>query len=187
MTMNEDEIRNNFKLVLPEDFMVFKSKYPLTSTIRNFILWKDNEPKKFIEIARSMQAKQIYLYSEKETAEPSRSTPVTEIGFLFSGVFHIMSLYEGGQKDEVSFKSTEVPGMSSGSHLLEMKPEDVATEMVQFVRGKLDYMSPDSFNIQYFFKKFWQSHGVDTNFLPGTEQKKLINQIEKLASDRLKK
>lgn len=185
--MSVDENKNEFKLDLPEDLMVFKSKYPLTSTIRNFILWKDNDQNKFLEIARSMQARQIYLYSEIDTSDSTHSTPVIEIGFLFSGVFHIMSLYEGTQKEQASFKNTEVPGIPSGGHLLERKPEEVATELVQFVRGKLDYMSPDSFNIQYFFKKFWQSHGIDTNLLPGTDQKKLINQIEKLASDRLKK
>ena len=59
--------------------------------------------------------------------------------------------------------------------------------MATYVRANLDYMSPDPFNLQYFFKKFWESHGVNPSLPPGSEKRRLMTQIENLATAKIKK
>ena len=171
---------------IPEEFMVFRTRYPLTSTLNNFVLWNENDRQKFMEIARKMQSSRIYLYLDEGNEMDEPSPKIIEMGFEASGIFHIMS--EGGRKQSQEQGQTDnSPTPATGNHLLSMKVEEISSELVQFVRSNLDYMSPDSFNLQYFFKKFWQSHGIDVDFLPGTEERKIMNQAERLASEKLKK
>ena len=44
----------------------------------------------------------------------------------------------------------------------------------------------DSFNLQYFFKKYWERLGIDREKVMLTNERSVIENIEKLATSKIK-
>lgn len=182
---------DDYKIHVPEEFTVFKMKYPLTSLENNLVFWDGNDPSEFFSTAREMGCKFIYVYREKERdMNIEMDIEKDEFGFLVSGVFHVLSAKidpKSGQQIRTAKKPEEKPVAEVGSTILTRDPDEIASDMAAFVRANLDYMSPDPFNLQYFFKKFWESHGVNPSLPPGTEQRRLMTRIENIATAKIKK
>lgn len=187
---NENSKTDGYKIQIPADFIVFKVKYPISSMENNLVFW-DGEPAEFFSIAREMGSKFIYAYREKEKGQSGElEIEKDEFGFIVSGFFHVLSARidsgSGRQIKNVN-KSAGIPTEETSSNILGRDPEEIAKDMASFVRANLDFMSPDSFNLQYFFRKFWESHGINASISPATEQRRLMTRIENLATAKIKK
>jgi hypothetical protein len=178
------------KINIPAEFTVFRLKYPITSLEVNVVFWNGTDPSGFFSLANEMGAKSIYIYSEG-SADNGKEPVVEkdEFAFMIDGVFHVLSAVVDTKTGKpIRRESKSMPEVSKerGHALQERDPEELSSEMASFVKANLDYMSPDPFNLQYFFKKFWESHGVDTSVAPGSEQRKLMNKIENMAALKIK-
>ncbi|MFG1503100.1 MAG: hypothetical protein AAE984_07190 [Cuniculiplasma divulgatum] len=190
--MEEEKNRmEDYKIRIPDEFTVFRMKYPLTSLENNLVFWDGDNHAEFFATAREMGCKFIYVYREKERDRNNEmDIEKDEFGFLVSGVFHVLSARidpKSGQQIRASKKPEEKAIEDAGSNILTRSPEEIASDMASYVRANLDYMSPDPFNLQYFFKKFWESHGVNPSLPPGSEKRRLMTQIENAATAKIKK
>ena len=187
----EKNNREDYKIPIPEGFTVFPMKYPLTSLENNLVFWDGSDPSEFFSTAKEMGSRFIYVYREKER-DPGIEMDIEkdEFGFLVSGVFHVLSARidpKSGQQIRSPKKPEEKVIEDAGSNIFTRTPEEIASDMATYVRANLDYMSPDPFNLQYFFKKFWESHGVNPSLPPGSEKRRLMTQIENMATAKIKK
>ena len=174
---------------IPQEFKIFKVKYPFSSLKANVVFWDGSEASAFFSVARDMGATCIYVYREMaKDADVNANSENDEFGFMISGVFHVFHTKSSAEK--VSIGHNDAPrdiSSDKGSAALARGPDELSDEMAIFVKANLDYMSPDAFNLQYFFKKFWESHGVDTSAPPGSEQRKFMTKVENMASLKIKK
>lgn len=159
---------NNF---LKKNFQVFPTKYLFKEDSEHVIVWNGKDVSDFLDLVKSLDKHLIYVYKPSGAEKPSdnqdNSAQPDAIGFTSDGFLNVFIIDEDLSQavgHEVSHASTlSSDHKLSVSELMNQDPEELATEMASFVRANLDYMSPDPFNLQYFFKKFWESRGVNVD------------------------
>ncbi len=181
---------NNY---LKKNFQVFPTKYLFKKDSEHVIVWNGKDVSDFLDLVKTLDKHMIYVYkpsgAEKASENQESSDQPAAIGFANDGFLNIFIIDEDLSQavgHEVSHASTlSNDHKLSVSELMNQDPEELAREMASFVNANLDYMSPDPFNLQYFFKKFWESKGInvdqnDRNF------KSLKDKIELRATSIIK-
>ncbi|WP_393971721.1 hypothetical protein OXIME_000301 [Oxyplasma meridianum] len=70
--------------------------------------------------------------------------------------------------------------------MMDQNQDEIVADIVNFVTLNLDYMSPDSYNLQYFYKKYWESKGIKGTVQPGTKWRKYMDGIEQKATQKFR-
>jgi alpha-galactosidase/6-phospho-beta-glucosidase family protein len=70
--------------------------------------------------------------------------------------------------------------------MMNQNQDEVVVDIVNFVSMNLDYMSPDSYNLQYFYKKYWESKGIKGIVPQGTKWRKYMDGIEQKATQKFR-
>lgn len=70
--------------------------------------------------------------------------------------------------------------------MMNQNQDEIVADIVNFVSLNLDYMSPDSYNLQYFYKKYWESKGIKGTLQPGTKWRKYMDGIEQRATQKFR-
>lgn len=70
--------------------------------------------------------------------------------------------------------------------IMNQNQDEIVADIVNFVSLNLDYMSPDSYNLQYFYKKYWESKGIKGTLQPGTKWRKYMDGIEQRATQKFR-
>jgi len=70
--------------------------------------------------------------------------------------------------------------------MMNQNQDEIVADMVNFVSMNLDYMSPDSYNLQYFYKKYWESKGVKGHVPPGSKWRKYMDGVEMKATQKFR-
>lgn len=70
--------------------------------------------------------------------------------------------------------------------MMNQNQDEIVADMVNFVSMNLDYMSPDSYNLQYFYKKYWESKGVRGTVPPGSKWRKYMDGVEMKATQKFR-
>lgn len=163
-------------------FRIFPLKRSIMENPGMALVWKhDNNPVEFLEFAREASAKVLYHYL-RENGDSSQGE-YHELAYIDNGFIHVFchkytdDVWAGKENKD---RSSVVPSIA------DRKPDDVAAEMADYVMLNLDYMSPDSFNLQYFFKKYWQSRGLDPAAPPGSALRKYMDAVEDAATRKIK-
>ncbi|MCW6169214.1 MAG: hypothetical protein LVQ96_07210 [Thermoplasmatales archaeon] len=162
---------------LNKNFLVYPSKYLFKKDSEHVLVWSGTDVYKFLDFAKSLDKRVIYTYTplhpENENPETPESTEPAAVGFIIEGFLNVF-LIDQDLSQAIGHEISSAPSVSDEhklgvSELIAQDPDKLAKEMANFVKANLDYMSPDPFNLAYFFKKFWESKGVreeqsDRNF-----------------------
>jgi len=156
---------------LNKNFLRFPTRYIFKKDSENVIVWNSTDVFEFLDLAKKLGKQIIYVYKPstpgKTNNEPSNSDEPAAIGFSNDGFLNIFIIDEDLSQaygHEVSHQSSSLDEHKlSVSELINQDPDKLASEMASFVNANLDYMSPDPFNLQYFYKKFWESKGVNAD------------------------
>jgi hypothetical protein len=167
--------------------------YPLQnsimSTFDQILIWKGDDPSKFIETMIHENAPILYHYISPGSSGPDNQAPPEheEIAFLVNGFVHLFVRSSGtpARKTAAVAGQPVEPGQSQGN-IPDRAPEEVAADMTNFVSMSLDYMSPDTFNLQYFFKKYWQSQGLNPDIPAGSSLRKFMDRVEEISTRKIK-
>ncbi|MEM0157665.1 MAG: hypothetical protein QXN26_06350 [Thermoplasmataceae archaeon] len=166
--------------------------YPLRNsimgTINQILIWNGDDPSKFLETMNAENVSILYHYISPDSTESEDHVPEhEEIAFLANGFMHLFVRSSGIRATEKApeHEQHQDPGQSFVA-ITERKPEDVAADMTNFVSMNLDYMSPDTFNLQYFFKKYWQSQGLNPDIPAGSSLRKFMDKVEEISTRKIK-
>ncbi|MGC8515438.1 MAG: hypothetical protein ACP5OC_04785, partial [Thermoplasmata archaeon] len=139
----------------------------------------------FLSLASSLGVKLIYISSQGSMPNSDNTVP-ERFGFIQDGFIHVFINSENST--ERSGKPDIQPTAVIPDALTRMKqnPEEESKNMAMWVKSNLNYMSPDSFNLQYFFSKYWARLGIDRSATLDSENRTIIEQIEKMATAKIK-
>jgi hypothetical protein len=167
--------------------------YPLQNSIMGtfsqILIWKGDDPSKFVETMMNEHVPILYHYiSPGSSGTASQATAEhEEVAFLENGFVHLFvrSSVTPAPKPASISELPQGPGQPQGT-IPDRSPEEVAADMTNFVSMSLDYMSPDTFNLQYFFKKYWQSQGLNPDIPAGSALKKFMDRVEEISTRKIK-
>lgn len=139
----------------------------------------------FISVASSIGVKVIYVASQDSMPNPDNTLP-ERFGFVHDGFFHVF--INSQSSSESSGKQDILPNPPALDALTRMKqnPDEESKNMAMWVKANLNYMSPDSFNLQYFFSKYWARLGIDRSATLDSDNRTIVEQIEKMATAKIK-
>ncbi|MCL4452094.1 MAG: hypothetical protein M1327_05680 [Candidatus Thermoplasmatota archaeon] len=139
----------------------------------------------FLSIASSLGVKFIYVASQGSISDSDNTVPES-CGFIQDGFIHVFINKQNST--ESSGKPDVHPTAANPDALTRMKqnPDEESKNMAMWVKSNLNYMSPDSFNLQYFFTKYWARLGIDRSATLDSENRTIIEQIEKMATAKIK-
>ena len=162
---------------LNKNFLVYPTKYLFKKDSEHVMVWSGTDVYEFLDFAKSLDKRIIYTYTplhtEKENSESSDSAEPASVAFITDGFLNVFLIDQDlSQAIGHEISSAQSPSDEHKLGVLELMsqdPDKLAKEMANFVKTNLDYMSPDPFNLAYFFKKFWESKGIreeqsDRNF-----------------------
>ncbi len=163
-------------------FKIFPLKRSVLENQGVCLIWKPSgDPMDFLAFAEDASARVIYHY--KREGEDSSTPEYHELAYIDSGFIHVLCLDLTGNSSSDSMIRGPV---EEPLPIMNRKPEDVAVDVADYVMLNLDYMSPDTFNLQYFFRKYWQSMGLDPGLPPGSDLRKFMDRVEELATRKIK-
>ena len=139
----------------------------------------------FLSIADDLGIKVIYANRAGSGDGDENSIP-EKLGFLHEGIMHVFSSAKDDRTDLSKAEKLKTDNGNSVLHRIEQNPDEEARNMAVWVKSNLNYMSPDSFNLQYFFKKYWERLGIDREKVMLTNERSVIENIEKLATSKIK-
>lgn len=148
-------------------------------------IFYDGTLEEFLSIADDLGIKVIYANRAGSGDGDENSIP-EKLGYLHEGIMHVFS---SAKDDSTGSSKAELLKMGNGNsvlHRIEQNPDEEARNMAVWVKSNLNYMSPDSFNLQYFFKKYWERLGIDREKVMLTNERSVIENIEKLATSKIK-
>ncbi len=167
---------------------VYPLRNSIMSTFNQVLIWNGDDLSKFMETVTAENVSMIYHYVSPDSTESDDHLPEhEEIAFLANGFVHLFLRSSGIHNAEKAPASehSQVPGQSQAT-ITERKPDEVAEDMTNFVSMNLDYMSPDTFNLQYFFRKYWQSQGLNPDIPAGSSIRKFMDKVEKISTRKIK-
>ena len=163
-------------------FRIFPLKRSVLENPCRCLIWKTpGDPMEFLSFAEEASAKVIYHYINE--GKNSSQAEYHELAYIDGCFIHVFPLELSGSATTDAAKPEH--GKEDPS-IVSRNPEDLAAEMADYVMLNLDYMSPDTFNLQYFFRKYWQSKGLDPELPPESDLRKFMNQVEELATRKIK-
>ena len=139
----------------------------------------------FLSIAYDLGIKIIYANRTGQGRDDENFIPA-KIGFLHEGLMHVFSSANHEIADSRRVEQPKTINGNSVLHRMEQNPDEEAKNMAVWVKSNLNYMSPDSFNLQYFFKKYWERLGIDREKVMLTNERSVIENIERLATSKIK-
>ena len=139
----------------------------------------------FISIASSLGVKVMYVANQDSVSNSDDTLP-ERFGFVHDGFIHVF--INSQSSSESSGKQDIQPNPPAPDALTRMKqnPDEESKNMAMWVKANLNYMSPDSFNLQYFFSKYWARLGIDRSATLDSDNRTIIEQIEKIATAKIK-
>lgn len=175
-TLTLADIRSRFILYPTDREDLFTGSYAIEF---------NGSSKEFISTAVTLGIKIIYLPANF-TSGSMDNTPVDKIGFLRDGFMHVFSSEKILQAPEKSPKLATPVSNSDPISRVKQNPDDEARNMALWVKSNLNYMSPDSFNLQYFFTKYWNRLGIDRTTALNSGDRSIIEEVERLATSKIK-
>ncbi len=186
---NWTELRQELLKECESEFTVFRAKIPVSEGMGHFVEYS-GEPSGFLKLARSLSVKLLYVYETEIDAnlQDRDDIPQTmEIGFSHEGTMHVARMHNIEPAKVAHHGIHSAPKEEdAASTIIAAGKDPVVSQIVQYVKVSLDYMSADSFNIQYFFKKFWESKGIDKESKLPQELRQFIDSVESEAIPKLK-
>ena len=174
---------------LGEKVRVYPLQNSIMGTFNQILIWKGDDPSKFVETMLSEHTPILYHYVSSSSSGAPSQAPAEheEIAFLLNGFVHLFvrSSVAGSAKPPSAPEPPHGAGLPQGT-IPDRSPEEVAADMTNFVLLNLDYMSPDTFNLQYFFKKYWQSQGLNPDIPAGSTLKKFMDKVEEISTRKIK-
>ncbi|MCL4307203.1 MAG: hypothetical protein M1302_02875 [Candidatus Thermoplasmatota archaeon] len=168
---------------------VYPLQNSIMATFNQILIWKGDDPSKFVETMISENVPILYHYISPVSLGTDSQAPAEheEIAFLVNGFVHlfIRSTVTPAAKPASSSERSQGLSQSQGA-IPDRSPEEVAVDMTNFVSMSLDYMSPDTFNLQYFFKKYWLSQGLNPDIPAGSALKKFMDKVEEISTKKIK-
>jgi hypothetical protein len=170
------DIRSKFKLYYTADIDLFTSS--------KAIRFKGSATD-FLSIASSLGVVVIYI-GDNGSKLPDNNTLSEKFGFLRDGYMHVFDSSAESNNAEEQQEKQPSSGNVGTLDRIKQNPDEESRNMAMWVKSNLNYMSPDSFNLQYFFSKYWQRLGIDRLATLNSGDRAIIEEIEKMATARIK-
>lgn len=141
----------------------------------------------FIELSKSIGDKLLYYFEEGSKDNSGNVTPTRiELAFPYNGIVNVLVLSEEPPVKVTDSGTSRVSVTETDQYEYLFRDMDkLVDSIVRYVTVNLDFMSPDTFNLRYFFKKFWISKGIDPEKATGT-LKDRIDETEAKAMSAIK-
>lgn len=180
--LNLQDIMKKF----PQRVRFYPLKNSVTMSGSNVLMWGRDDPEEFLSMFTET-GNNILYYFQPPMGEKSRDeSEYFELAFISNGFLHVFTNIGHPPVSDSGAVSSTVKGNSGQTDLLNRNPDELADEMANFVSMNLDYMSPDTFNLQYFYKKFWSSLGINPDLPAGSDLRRMMDKIESMTTRKIK-
>ncbi len=165
-------------------FILYPTTWVDLFTDSNAIKFKGSA-EEFVSMALGLGIKVIYLPASSDL-NGTDNTSLDRIGFLRDGFMHVFSSDKVLSDVEKTHEHAAPVSNDDPIFRARQSPEDEARSMALWVKSNLNYMSADSFNLQYFFTKYWNRLGIDRTAALNSSDRSTIEEVEKLATSKIK-
>ncbi len=170
------EIRSKFKIYPTTDLDLFTGSQAI-----RFI----GSAADFLSIASSLGVMVIYIEDHGSELSGNNNLP-EKFGFLKDGFIHV---FDSSAEPKDTAKQGVTQPLSGNTDVLsriKQNPDEESRNMAMWVKSNLNYMSPDSFNLQYFFSKYWERLGIDRSATLNSSDRTIIEEIEKMTTAKIR-